>query len=155
MGQAVPNCAILAIRHMELAEGMRGLLETSFAAVYVVADLDSLREGVKQLAPDLVVLDIPIAEGGIKDLLENIRAASPHSKLVVVSVHDQGTIPRLALAAGANAVILKRTIGSDLLPAVSAVMKDKGFLSAAFGLGEFPGEAPDAGNGNIDRMRTH
>ena len=40
------GCALLADRHLSLAEGVRGLLETEFEAVVVVGDEVSLFESV-------------------------------------------------------------------------------------------------------------
>jgi DNA-binding NarL/FixJ family response regulator len=155
MGHAVPNCAILAIRHLELAEGMRGLLETSFATVYVVADAESLVEGVQQLAPTLVAVDLALAGGDIIRLLARLRAASASSRQVVLSAHDDAAAARLALAAGANAVVLKRTIGSDLLDAVDTVIHGGTYVSPAFGLEKGPaaGQQSDLAASQVTRAR--
>jgi DNA-binding NarL/FixJ family response regulator len=51
-----------------------------------------------------------------------------------LSVHDQPNVARQALAAGAQGVVLKRSIGNDLLTAVSAVLDGEEFVSPGFGL---------------------
>lgn len=132
MGQYIFGCAILADRHLELAEGIRGLLETTFGTVYVVADVDSLLEGAQRLEPALIALDLSLADGNITQLLGRIRRAAPQSRLLVLSVYDQATAPQLVLAAGANGIVLKRTIGSDLLPAIGAVMRGEIYVSSGF-----------------------
>ena len=132
MGQNTSGCSILADCHLELAEGIRGLLETTFGTVYVVADVDSLMEGAQRLEPALIALDLSLAEGNITQLLARIRRAAPLCRLLVLSVHDQGVAPQLVLAAGANGIVLKRTIGSDLLPAIRAVMRGEIYVSTGF-----------------------
>jgi len=138
-GSHVPNqnngCAILANRHTGLSEGIRGLLESAFETVFTVADVSSLREGMQRLSPLLVVLDMSLPDDNLSSLLKELRTLSPESRIIVVSVHDQPNVARQTLASGAQAVILKRSIGNDLLTAVSAVLDGEEFVSAGFGLG--------------------
>jgi len=135
MSRQIPTCAILADRHLGLAEGVRGLLETAFDTVYVVADLESLREGAERLAPAVIVLDLPLAGGEPSGLLHKIHELSPGSRVIVLTMHDQATVAKLALAAGANSVVLKRCVSTDFMPAIDAVLLGKEFVSPYFGLG--------------------
>jgi DNA-binding NarL/FixJ family response regulator len=50
---------------------------------------------------------------------------------LLLSVHDQGTVADSALAAGADAVVLKRCLATDLVPAINAVLAGKRYLSSA------------------------
>ncbi len=134
MPQQSPGCAILADRHTALSEGIRGLLESAFQTVYIVADAVSLKEGARRLSPALVVLDISLLGDDFPDLLKEVHDLSPESRLIVLSVHDQASVARQVLAKGANSVVLKRSIGNDLLAAVSAVLRGEEFVSADFGL---------------------
>ena len=129
------GCAILADRHTTLSEGIRGLLETTFKTVYIVADAASLKEGAQRLLPAVVVLDISLLGSDFSSLLKEVLESSPESRVIVLSVHDQASVVRIALASGAKSVVLKRTIGSDLLTAVSAVLRGDEFVSPGFGLG--------------------
>ena len=54
------GCALLADRHLGLAEGVRGLLETEFEAVVVVGDEVSLFESVRQLHVAIAVVDLSL-----------------------------------------------------------------------------------------------
>jgi DNA-binding NarL/FixJ family response regulator len=134
MGQYISGSALLANRNLELAEGIRGLLETIFGTVYVVANIDSLLEGAQRLSPVLIVLDLTVAEGNITQVLARIRDAVPQCRLLVLSVYDQAAAPQLILAAGANGIVLKRTIGTDFLPAIRAVMRGESYVSPGFNL---------------------
>jgi two-component system secretion response regulator SsrB len=40
--------------------------------------------------------------------------------VVVLTVHDEDSVCRAAIKAGADAVVLKRAIATDLLPAVES-----------------------------------
>ena len=49
------SCVLLADRHQRLTEGVRGLLETAFGTVVMVADEASLLEGASRLRPDVAI----------------------------------------------------------------------------------------------------
>lgn len=128
------SCAILADRHPALAEGVRDLLKSTFRAVYIVSDGPSLKDGAKRLSPALVVLDISLPGGDFTSLLKDIQALSPETVVIALSIHDQSSVARRALDAGARGIVLKRCIGSDFLTAISAVLHGEEFVSPDFGL---------------------
>lgn len=134
MEQQRSTCAILADRHTALSEGIRGLLETTFQTVYTVADAKSLLEGARRLSPALIVLDLSLGESDFPLLMKEIHELSPESRVLVLSVHDQATVARTALACGAQSIVLKRSISSDFLTAVSAILGGEKYVSPEFGL---------------------
>jgi len=123
------SCVLLADRHHGLRDGVRGLLETEFETVFMVADEASLIEGASRLRPGVVVLDLSISEGDVWDLFARIGARCPDSKLLVLSVHDEPTVAEAALRAGAHAVVLKRRLATDLVPAIQAVRSGRPYVS--------------------------
>ena len=50
-------------------------------------------------------------------------------KLIVISAHNEIGVIHSALAAGADGFVLKRTIATDLLPAVDVVRAGQRFVS--------------------------
>ena len=100
---------------------MRGLLETAFGTVVMVADEASLLEGASRLQPDVAVVDLSLARDSGLGWLRAVRERCPDLKVIVLSVHDEQSVRRAALAAGADAFVLKRAIATDLLPAVELV----------------------------------
>ncbi len=123
------SCVLLAGRHHGLAEGIRGLLETVFEVVVMVADEKSLFEGAKRLPATVAVLDVSLAGEGGFAMLRRLHETEPALKLVVVSAHDQHSVSQSALDAGADAFVLQRAIATDLLPAVDAVRAGERFVS--------------------------
>jgi DNA-binding NarL/FixJ family response regulator len=113
------SCVLLADRHHGLSEGIRGLLETEFGTVIMVADEASLLEGAARLQPDMAVVDLSLARHGSLDWLRAVREICPRLPVIVLSVHDEESVLRAALEAGADALVLKRAIATDLLPAVT------------------------------------
>jgi len=131
MSACMPDCVLLADRHHRLSEGVRGLLETAFSKVFLVADHASLMEGAERLVPALVVVDVALAQGDAAELLRSIRERAPAAKVLLLSVHDEPAVVAAALAAGAHGLVLKRAIATDLLPAVDALLADQSYVSPA------------------------
>ena len=113
------SCVLLADGHQRLSEGVRGLLESAFGTVMMVADEASLLEGAKRLQPDMAVVDLSLARHGDLDWLRAVRERSPEIKVIVLSVHDEDSVRQAAIGAGADAFVVKRNIATDLLPAVA------------------------------------
>jgi DNA-binding NarL/FixJ family response regulator len=126
------SCVLLADRHHGLRDSVRGLLETAFETVFMVADEASLLEGAGRLKPSIVVVDVSLSAGNMPDLLARVAARAPGSKVVILTVHDEPTVADAAFDAGAEAVVLKRTLGTDLLPAVDAVRAGARYFSPGF-----------------------
>lgn len=116
-----PTCVLLADRHHNLTEGMRGLLGAAFRTVVMVADEVSLAEAADRTRPNVAVVDISLARDPGLEWLRTLRKRCPETKLIVLSVHDEECVRRAAMEAGADAVVLKRAIATDLLDAIEAV----------------------------------
>lgn len=123
------KCVLLADRHHGLTEGVRGLLETLFDAVVMVADERSLQESAVRLLPCIAVVDLALVQGDGLGVVRRLRARCPDLKLILLSLYDEASACRATLAAGANAFVLKRAIATDLLPAIEAVQEGKTFIS--------------------------
>ena len=128
MNSGFVKCVVLADRHHGLTEGIRGLLETSFDAVVMVADEISLAESAERLRPAVVVADLALASGESFGWLRRLLVRCPQSRVIVLSTHDEQTVVRAALAAGAAGFVLKREIASQLLDAVTAVLAGKNYV---------------------------
>jgi len=79
MEQAL-SCVLLADRHHGLTEGVRGLLETTFGTVVMVADETSLLDGASRLKPDVAVVDLSLAKDRSLGWLRALRSAVPASR---------------------------------------------------------------------------
>lgn len=125
---------LLADRHHGLRDSVRGLLETEFESVIMVANEASLLDGVGRLRPAIVVLDLSLAAGDIQGLLTRVREHSPDSKVLMLTVYDEPTVAEAALVAGAEAVVLKRSLGTDLMPAIQALRAGARYVSPEISL---------------------
>ena len=121
INQALP-CALLADRHFGLSDGIRGLLETTFSVVVMVADEQSLFETVDRMRVELAVVDVSLTRGTGLTMIRRLREQFPDLKLIVISVHDEPSVCKAALQAGANAFVPKSAIATDLIAAVDAAL---------------------------------
>jgi DNA-binding NarL/FixJ family response regulator len=82
-------------------------------------------ERVKLTSPDVVVLDL--AMGGLNglDAAEEIRARCPAVQVLAISLHDaEPFYPRLQ-AIGVRGFVAKDCLGTELLPAIDAVLNGR------------------------------
>jgi DNA-binding NarL/FixJ family response regulator len=91
-------------------------------------------EAVRQachLRPDLILLDIGLPTTNGIEAARRIRECSPQSKILFVTEDRSRDIAEEALATGAGGYVVKSDAGSELLPAIKAVLEGKRFVSAS------------------------
>ncbi len=116
--------------HHALAEGIRLLLGTLFDAVVMVADGCSLIETAERVRPTLLMVDLLLAKKNIAGLISRLREISPGSRVIVVSVHDEPPVAHAVIEAGADGFLVKCSLGSELIPAVEAVLRGERYISS-------------------------
>jgi len=109
------RCVLLADGHTVLVDGIRGLLSTMFDSVVMVADVHSLIETAGKLNPGVLVVDISLAGSSNLEWLKQLRRICPHARLVLLSVYNEPCVIEAAMASGADAVVLKSKISTELL----------------------------------------
>lgn len=120
---------VLADNHLNMLEGIRGLLETIFDTVVMVADENSMFEAIEKIKPDLAVVDISLPVSGESSIVDKIKSSYPDVKFIILSVHDDLSIAKDVISAGASGFVLKRTAVFDLILAVQEVLQGKTFIS--------------------------
>ena len=133
-----------------------GSLETPIVRVLVVEDYEPFRRFVcstlgkrpelqivcevsdgleavqkaEELKPDLILLDIGLPTLNGIDAARQIRKLAPESKIIFLSQESSADVLQEALSLGARGYVVKARAGSDLLPAVEAVILGKQFVSS-------------------------
>ncbi len=116
------GCMIIADVHQNMLEGIRGLLEDIFEAVIMVADIESLLEAAHRINPDLVLLDLSISARHGANPVKRFSTTFPETKLIVMSVHDDTITAEKIIQSGASAFVLKRSVATDLITTIEAVL---------------------------------
>jgi DNA-binding NarL/FixJ family response regulator len=112
-----------------------------------VSDGSEAVHKARDLKPDLILLDIGLPKLNGIEAARRIRQLSPGSKMIFLSQSNDRDIVRAALGAGALGYVRKTDAGSELLPAVDAVLRGEQFVSSSLKDHEFTDtsgeEAPD------------
>jgi DNA-binding NarL/FixJ family response regulator len=85
----------------------------------------------EELQPDLILLDIGLPTLNGIEAARRIRRVSPASRILFVSENRSADIAEEALSTGASGYVFKSDAGSELLPAVKAVLEGKRSISAS------------------------
>jgi DNA-binding NarL/FixJ family response regulator len=120
---------ILADRHQDMLEGIRGLLEVMFETVVMVADKASLFDTAEKINPDLAVVDLSLPVSSEINIARQLKDRFPDLKIIILSVHDEQTVVSEIMNAGVSGFVLKRTAVTDLFTAVDEVLGGKTFVS--------------------------
>jgi DNA-binding NarL/FixJ family response regulator len=119
------SCArvLLIDDHPIVLQGVRHILSGS-DEFQVVAESTSADEGVqaaRREQPDLVVLDLRIAEVLAPEVCTRLRSAVPSARIVILTAFDDEALLRACLNAGATGVLLKDAQGLDLVATLTRV----------------------------------
>ena len=68
--------------------------------------------------PDLILLDLVMPRVNGLEALRWIKAEHPEIKVIIVTVHSEDAYRQAAEASGADAFLLKKTLGTMLLPTI-------------------------------------
>ena len=131
MCAAPTACVLIADPRNGLFDRIRGLLETTFDQVFLVTDKSSLFEGAVRLQPTVIIMDLSYAAGDLTGLISELRGQAPAAKHLLLSVHDEPSVVEAAIGAGADGMVLKRAIGSDLMPAIDALLAGQHYFNSS------------------------
>lgn len=131
------GCVLVADSHPEMLGAVRSLLQELFHSVVMVADEASLLAAIPRLQPDLVVLDLSLPVAGNRNVAAQCGEKFPSLRVIVLSVHDEPDAAAATMRTGARGYVLKRTAGTDLAPAIEAVLGGGTYVSP--GVGPQPG----------------
>jgi len=84
----------------------------------------------QELKPDLILLAIALPTLDGFAAARQIRRLAPESKILFVTADSSPELLQEALSVGASGYVLKTRAGSDLLPAVDAVLQGNQFVSS-------------------------
>jgi DNA-binding NarL/FixJ family response regulator len=83
------------------------------------------------LAPDVVMLDIQLADDDGLAVLRRLKAATPRASVLMVTMHANAEFVREAVRSGAAGYVLKGITRRELIAAVHAVREGESVLDPA------------------------
>jgi two-component system NarL family response regulator len=127
---------LLADDHDLFREGLAGLIEAQTDLEVVGQAEDGLEalSLMRELKPDLIVMDIkmPMCDG--LEATRLIRAEVPDAKIVMLTVHDEDEKLFEAIKAGASGYLLKDTKSVDFLAGIRRALAGEAVLPAKLAL---------------------
>jgi DNA-binding NarL/FixJ family response regulator len=70
----------------------------------------------QELRPDILLLDLGMPRVNGLEVLRWSKVERPERKVIIVTVHDEDAYRQVVEASGADAFLLKKSLGTDLLP---------------------------------------
>jgi two-component system response regulator NreC len=126
---------VIADDHAVVRSGLRMLLdaEPDFEVVAEAGDVDAARRYVLGHHPAVLVLDLNMPGGSSLEAIPVIRAQSPDTQIVVLTMQEEPAFARQALGAGAAAYVLKEAADSELVEAIRRAAVGETYLNPALG----------------------
>jgi DNA-binding NarL/FixJ family response regulator len=123
---------LLADDHDIVRRGLRTLLELrpDWEICAEASDGRSAVQFAEELAPDVIILDLSMPELNGLEAARRIAAHCPHSRVLMLTMHETEQFVREALAAGVRGYVLKTDAGRDLLNAVDALLRGETFFAS-------------------------
>lgn len=118
--------------HTIVRDGLRYLLE-AHGDMKIVGEAANGRDAVKavrKLQPDIVIMDILMADLNGIEATEQICRECPATRVVILSMQSSSESILRALRAGARGYLFKESAGRELVQAIHAVRAGHRYLSA-------------------------
>ncbi|HEY4210219.1 MAG TPA: response regulator transcription factor [Steroidobacteraceae bacterium] len=130
-GTTIQRRVLIVDDHPIVRQGLRRMIEPEPDLV-VCGEVQTEREAraaIRALSPDVVIVDISLAQGDGLELVRDVHAQQPELPMLVLSMHDELIYAERLLAAGASGYIMKHAASDQLLIALRQVLSGEIYLS--------------------------
>ncbi|MEW6428129.1 MAG: response regulator transcription factor [Thermodesulfobacteriota bacterium] len=125
---------VLADDHALIRQGLKKIIEEdpSLQVIGEVGDGLELLQLLRDLTPDLIVLDISMPNlRGIEAIAE-AKKLCPRVRILILTMHKNEQYFNCAMSAGADGYMLKEDSDSELLSAIATVLDGEVYISSYF-----------------------
>ena len=130
----MPKIRVLIVDdHAILRDGVRAILNL-YDEVEVVGEAADGKEAIekaRELAPDVVLMDIAMPTMDGLEACRRIHKEMPNVRVLILTQHDNREYVLPIFRAGASGYILKKAVSSELVSAIRAVQQGDAFLYPA------------------------
>jgi DNA-binding NarL/FixJ family response regulator len=143
--------------HELFRSGVRNELTGVVDVVGEAATVDEAVERIRELRPDVVLLDVHMPGGGGPEVIRRVAAALPATRFLALSVSDDPDDVIAVIRAGARGYVTKTVSGTELAEAVRRVHSGDAVFSprlAGFVLDAFAGSLPARIDPELDQLTT-
>ena len=123
----------LADDHPLVLMGIKALIEAEpkLELIGTATNGRAALEVILETRPDVAVMDISMPEMDGIELVREVKRAGLRTKILALTVHEDEGYLHLALKAGVDGYILKRSAAEDLIRAIRCVVADNMYLDPA------------------------
>ncbi len=121
---------VLAEDHIIVRDGIKSLISANpdFEIAGEAGNgLEAIRL-VDKLKPDLILMDLTMPKSNGLDAIGDIKACSPETRILILTVHKIEEYVRACLKAGADGYLLKKSSHKELLNAICHVISGEPYL---------------------------
>lgn len=121
---------MLADDHVLIREGIKQLLEFDGSMKVIAEASDGIEclEKLKNVKPDLLLLDINMPNMNGIDVLKELKEKNDPLKVLILTVHSEVEYLVKAVDIGANGYILKDSGSAELKQAINAVIDEGSYI---------------------------
>ena len=111
--------------HPIVRRGLRDILASAFAGsvIHEVGNGHDALDLIRTNSWDIIVLDLSLPDGSGLDVLKRVRHLQPRLPVLVLSMHAADQFARRAIAAGASGYLTKDTADTELVSAVTRLLR--------------------------------
>ena len=121
---------LIADDHELVRTGIRRLLEDmDCEVVATVASGEEAADRVQQLQPDIALIDIHMPGIGGLEASQRVQRFSPQCRVIILTAHTQGPLPRALLETGVAGFLTKGCAFAEMQAAIHKVRKGERYLS--------------------------
>lgn len=110
---------------------------------------------IKELKPDMVIIDISLKETSGMELIKDIKAQYPNLPALALSMHDESLYAERALRAGAKGYVMKAEATERVITAIRKILSGEIYVSdrmAVKMVRKLVGGKSDVGTSPIDPL---
>jgi len=136
MPHSGPTRVLIVDDHPIVRDGLVGRVDGAggYEVVAAVGSFDEAVEALRDLAPDLVLVDLSLPGRGGLALLRHLRTHHPEIKALVISLYEQAVYAERALAEGASGYVKKAEASEALIEAIQKVMRGRIYVSESIAM---------------------
>jgi two-component system, NarL family, response regulator NreC len=140
--------------HAVVRSGLRALLDRE-DEVTVVDEAATADEAVFRMIehkPDVLLMDVTMPGTSGLEAIPKLLQASPATRVLMLSMHDDPRYVREAFAAGASGYVLKEAADTEVVAAIRTVAAGQSYVNPSLGARMVEAEAKAAAEAKADPL---
>jgi DNA-binding NarL/FixJ family response regulator len=140
--------------HPLFRKGLEQLIHSdgAFAVCGEAGNAAEAMDVIRELDPDLAIVDLSLPGANGIELIKNIRAEFPKLPILVLSMHDESLYALRALRAGAEGYVMKHEAMANVIQAIHEVFSGRPYLSPAMASQVITKFAQGPSKGEVDAI---